>query len=284
MDDLKPQVKRFLGNYEIKQTLGYGSSGKVKLAVHTQTGALVALKLIKTSNRASLKKMAAIENEIKVMKLLCHDNIVNLLDFDLEARYPKKSGGFSEMVLLVLEYAGGHELFDYIMHTSAMSEPQARSYFKSLISAMEYLHNEGVCHRDLKPENLLLDNEFQLKVADFGLSSSWDVDNSAKEPLLETACGTRGYLAPEIHSRGNYKGSSADIWSAGVILFVMVAGHPPFEVARSPDWWFNCVNQNRYDKFWAAHFRSMPAISPELQDLLSNIFVSTQKKELQLSK
>jgi len=264
--------KRFIGNYEVLKTLGEGSSCKVKLGAHTETGKAVALKLVKTSfwNTADRD---SIEREIKVMKTLSHQNIIKLIDFDGEARYSKKNGNIINTAVLVLEYAEGQALMDYLMTTGPLSELQARTYFKSLVAVLEYLHAQGVSHRDLKPENLLLDCNFQLKVGDFGLCSYLAQDNEGTEQFVETVCGTSSYVAPEVLAHRKYKGSKADIWSAGVNLFIFVGGHPPFNVANSSDWWFSCIINKQYDRFWAAHFRAIPPFSQELREMISRIFV-----------
>jgi hypothetical protein len=103
----------------------------------------------------------------------------------------------------------------------------------------------------LRPENILLDSNFNLKLADFGLSNI----TTDSDAVLETECGTRSYMAPEILEHNGYYGDSADIWSAGVVLFIMLTGSPPFDIANRKDWWFNAVSLNRYDRFWAAHLR-----------------------------
>ncbi|ESW11001.1 hypothetical protein PHAVU_009G257000 [Phaseolus vulgaris] len=128
-------------------------------------------------------------------------------------------------IYIVLELLDGGELFDKIAAKGRLKEDEARTYFQQLINAVDYCHSRGVYHRDLKPENLLLDSNSVLKVSDFGLSTYSQKDDE----LLHTACGTPHYVAPEvIHNRG-YAGSTSDIWSCGVILFVLMAGFLPFD-------------------------------------------------------
>jgi hypothetical protein len=124
----------------------------------------------------------------------------------------------------------------------------------------------------LKPENLLLDSDFNLKVADFGLATLLEEDVAeADAPLLRTVCGTESYMAPEVVARRAYRGSSADVWSAGVILFTCISGFPPFVKAQPGDWWFDRAAEGNYELFWRAHLRTA-AFSPEVQDLLNGMF------------
>ena len=143
------------------------------------------------------------------------------------------------------------------MYTGRFPEKVARTYFRQLIDAMRHCKKAGISHRDLKPENLLVDKSFALKVADLGLSSS-AVDSEGKIKELYTKVGTPGYMAPEVLAGLPYDGFKADIWSAGVILFIMIGGFPPFHAARDADWWFDKVKRKNYQLFWQAHLRSAP--------------------------
>ncbi len=126
-------------------------------------------------------------------------------------------------IIIVLEYAGG-ELFNYIVANGRMDEPQARRFFQQLISGIEYSHHLKIVHRDLKPENVLLDDDLNVKIADFGLS------NEIKDgDFLKTSCGSPNYAAPEVIRGGLYTGPEIDVWSCGVILYVMLCGRLPFE-------------------------------------------------------
>lgn len=123
----------------------------------------------------------------------------------------------------MLEYAGG-ELFNYIVTHGRMTEPNARRFFQQLISGIEYSHRLEIVHRDLKPENVLLDDDLNVKIADFGLS------NRIKDgAFLSTSCGSPNYAAPEVIKGGVYAGPEIDVWSSGVILYVMLCGRLPFE-------------------------------------------------------
>ncbi|XP_020585437.1 CBL-interacting protein kinase 32-like isoform X2 [Phalaenopsis equestris] len=158
-----------------------------------------------------------IKREIATMKLIKHPNVVRLHEVM----------GSKSKIFIVLEYATGGELFDKIVNHGRMKEDEARRYFQQLINAVDFCHSRGVYHRDLKPENLLLDACGNLKVSDFGLSAlSQQVRDDG---LLHTACGTPNYVAPEVLNDRGYDGDSADLWSCGVILFVLLAGYLPFD-------------------------------------------------------
>lgn len=126
-------------------------------------------------------------------------------------------------IIFVLEFAGG-ELFNYIVQNGRMPEPRARLFFQQIISGIEYSHRLKIVHRDLKPENVLLDDDLNVKIADFGLSSDISDGN-----FLKTSCGSPNYAAPEVISGGVYAGPEIDVWSSGVILYVMLCGRLPFE-------------------------------------------------------
>jgi carbon catabolite-derepressing protein kinase len=126
-------------------------------------------------------------------------------------------------IIIVLEYAGG-ELFNYIVNNGRMSEAQARRMFQQIMSGVEYSHRLKIVHRDLKPENVLLDNDLNVKLADYGLSNQ-----IIEGEFLKTSCGSPNYAAPEVIRGGFYSGPEVDVWSAGVILYVMLCGRLPFE-------------------------------------------------------
>lgn len=233
-----------IGNFSVGKVLGSGMQGEVRLGYDRSSNQQVALKFIDKTNmrQSSLKSL---EREIYIMKSIDHPNKLRLIDLFLDFGVENKN-----FTVLVLEIAPNGELFDYLMHSGFFEESLARTYFRQLMSALHTCHLQGIFHRDIKPENILLDSKFQLKIADFGLANFADTNT-----LLDTECGTKSYMAPEIISRQPYEGSQVDVWSSGVVLFIMLCGSPPFEVAARSDWWFNAISLNRYDRFWAAHLR-----------------------------
>jgi len=157
-------------------------------------------------------------------------------------------------------------------------ESIARTYFQQLMSGVEFCHSKGVVHRDLKPENLLLDDQFTLKLADFGFSNVV----CAAHKLMFTECGTPGYMAPEMLKSKGYDGTKADIWACGVILFIMLAGFPPFQKPSTSDWWFNKLSNNKHALFWQAHSRSA-YFSDQTKDFINKILNPDAEKRISIA-
>eukprot|EP00644_Phytophthora_capsici_P004491 jgi/Phyca11/533948/estExt2_fgenesh1_pg.C_PHYCAscaffold_190025 len=216
------------------------------------------------------KTMINVYREVEAMSRVSHTNVLRLLSVHDDVSYPKKDGSNKQVIVIVLELATGGELFDFMMYTGCFSENIARAYFQQLVAGLEACHTQGVYHRDIKPENLLLDENFALKIADFGLSGLREGADGAVAELY-TQCGTRGYMSPEVLSCLPYEGEPADVWSAGVVLFIMLAGFPPFQIATNQDWWFRACAAKQHEAFWAAHARSA-TFSSGAMSLMTRIF------------
>ncbi|XP_069501236.1 serine/threonine-protein kinase MARK2 isoform X16 [Ambystoma mexicanum] len=202
-----------IGNYRLLKTIGKGNFAKVKLARHVLTGKEVAVKIIdKTQlNSSSLQKLF---REVRIMKVLNHPNIVKLFEV-IETE---------KTLYLVMEYASGGEVFDYLVAHGRMKEKEARAKFRQIVSAVQYCHQKLIVHRDLKAENLLLDADMNIKIADFGFSNEFTFGNK-----LDTFCGSPPYAAPELFQGKKYDGPEVDVWSLGVILYTLVSGSLPFD-------------------------------------------------------
>ncbi|XP_067336591.1 MAP/microtubule affinity-regulating kinase 3a isoform X21 [Channa argus] len=202
-----------IGNYRLLKTIGKGNFAKVKLARHILTGREVAIKIIdKTQlNPNSLQKLF---REVRIMKILNHPNIVKLFEVIETER----------TLYLVMEYASGGEVFDYLVAHGRMKEKEARAKFRQIVSAVQYCHQKHIVHRDLKAENLLLDADMNIKIADFGFSNEFTLGNK-----LDTFCGSPPYAAPELFQGKKYDGPEVDVWSLGVILYTLVSGSLPFD-------------------------------------------------------
>ncbi|XP_051942092.1 MAP/microtubule affinity-regulating kinase 3a isoform X3 [Hippocampus zosterae] len=202
-----------VGNYRLLKTIGKGNFAKVKLARHILTGREVAIKIIdKTQlNPNSLQKLF---REVRIMKILNHPNIVKLFEVIETER----------TLYLVMEYASGGEVFDYLVAHGRMKEKEARAKFRQIVSAVQYCHQKHIVHRDLKAENLLLDADMNIKIADFGFSNEFTLANK-----LDTFCGSPPYAAPELFQGKKYDGPEVDVWSLGVILYTLVSGSLPFD-------------------------------------------------------
>lgn len=272
---------QMLLHYQVLHTLGAGLQGKVKLGFDTVTHQHVALKIIDTA-KLHCKTMINVYREVEAMSRVSHTNVLRLLAVHNDVSYVKKDGTSSKQVIvIVLELATGGELFDFMMYTGRFSENIARAYFQQLVAGLEACHAQGVYHRDIKPENLLLDENYALKIADFGLSGLKEEKNGAVVQLY-TQCGTRGYMSPEVISCRPYSGQPADVWSAGVVLFIMLAGFPPFQIATSEDWWFRACEAKLYDQFWAAHTRSA-TFSSGAMALMTRIFDAKPQERITLA-
>ncbi|KAM8902395.1 serine/threonine-protein kinase SIK3 homolog isoform 6-T6 [Spinachia spinachia] len=202
-----------VGHYEIERTIGKGNFAVVKLATHIITKAKVAIKIVdKTQlDDENLKK---IFREVQIMKLLKHPHIIRLYQVMETER----------MIYLVTEYASGGEIFDHLVAHGRMAEKDARKKFKQIVAAVHFCHCRSIVHRDLKAENLLLDHNLNIKIADFGFSNLF-----ARGQLLKTWCGSPPYAAPELFEGKEYDGPKVDIWSLGVVLYVLVCGALPFD-------------------------------------------------------
>ncbi|XP_029628627.1 MAP/microtubule affinity-regulating kinase 4 isoform X1 [Salmo trutta] len=202
-----------IGNYRLLKTIGKGNFAKVKLARHILTGKEVAIKIIDKNqlNPTSLQKLF---REVRIMKGLNHPNIVQLFEV-IETE---------NTLYLIMEYASGGEVFDYLVSHGRMKEKEARAKFRQIVSAVHYCHLKNIVHRDLKAENLLLDADSNIKIADFGFSNEFTMGNK-----LDTFCGSPPYAAPELFQGKKYDGPEVDIWSLGVILYTLVSGSLPFD-------------------------------------------------------
>ncbi|KAL8531268.1 hypothetical protein ACS0TY_008043 [Phlomoides rotata] len=245
--------------YELGKLLGCGAFAKVYLATDVATGQDVAIKVIHKSrlnNDANL--IANIKREISIMSKLRHPHTVKLYEV-LATR---------NIIYIVLEFVKGGELFAKVAK-GRFSEGLSRKYFQQLISVVSYCHDRGIYHRDLKPENLLLDENENLKVSDFGLSAL--TDQVQADGLLHTLCGTPAYVAPEILAKRGYDGAKIDIWSCGVILFVLTAGYLPF---NDPNL------MNMYRKIYRGEFKCPKWMSPGLKRLLNRLLDTNPKTRI----
>ncbi|KAM7259825.1 hypothetical protein ACFE04_015566 [Oxalis oulophora] len=269
-----------VGKYELGRTLGEGNFAKVKFAKNLENGENVAIKILDKDkvlkhkmitqqdavsgkcvcgpihnvwmddSRRALSVSCCIKREISTMKLIRHPNVIRM--HEVMASKTK--------VYIVLEFVTGGELFDNIASKGRLKEDEARKYFQQLINAVDYCHSRGVFHRDLKPENLLLDANGVLKVSDFGLSAL--PQQVREDGLLHTTCGTPNYVAPEVINNKGYDGAKADLWSCGVILFVLMAGYLPFEDSNL---------SALYKKIHKADFTCPPWFSSSAKKLIKRI-------------
>uniref|UniRef100_A0A9J7XF23 non-specific serine/threonine protein kinase n=1 Tax=Cyprinus carpio carpio TaxID=630221 RepID=A0A9J7XF23_CYPCA len=204
-----------IGNYRLLKTIGKGNFAKVKLARHVLTSKEVAVKIIdKTQlNSSSLQKVS----------LLLHVLICDHLSLSPPVKLFEVIDT-EKTLYLIMEYASGGEVFDYLVAHGRMKEKEARAKFRQIVSAVQYCHQKCIVHRDLKAENLLLDADMNIKIADFGFSNEFTMGNK-----LDTFCGSPPYAAPELFQGKKYDGPEVDVWSLGVILYTLVSGSLPFD-------------------------------------------------------
>ncbi|RHY77900.1 hypothetical protein DYB34_007980, partial [Aphanomyces astaci] len=275
LDNGRDTMVKKVGKYEIGKTLGEGTFGKVKYAVNTETDERVAIKVLDKDKIQKQNMGAQIKKEISIMKMVRNRHVVVLKEV-LASR---------TKIFIVLELITGGELFDKIVSEGRFNEETARFYFRQLVNGVEYCHSQGVCHRDLKPgtfpnllhldslhaavENLLLDENGDLKISDFGLSALYegggpDGAEGSRASLLHTTCGTPNYVAPEVLADKGYDGRAADVWSIGVILYVLLAGFLPFDEPTM---------SALFRKIQKAEFSYPSWFTPRVKTLLNKILV-----------
>ncbi|TKY65699.1 CBL-interacting serine/threonine-protein kinase 11 [Spatholobus suberectus] len=238
------------GKYELRRLLGVGAFAKVYHATRVDTRQSVAVKAVSKHKVLNGGFAANVEREISIMRRLRHPNIIDL--FEVLATKTK--------IYFVMEFAAGGELFHEVAGKGRLSEDAARHYFRQLISAVKHCHDRGVFHRDLKLDNLLIDENGNLKVSDFGLSAV--TGQIRPDGLLHTVCGTPTHVAPEILARRGYDGAKVDLWSCGVVLFALTAGYLPFN-----DYNITVL----YRKIYRGQFRFPKWMSHDLRLLLSRL-------------
>lgn len=288
------------GEYILGNTIGEGEFGKVKLGWKQEGGVQVAIKLIKKDQLGSNpSRMAKIMREVAILKQLTHPNIVRLHKMEESERH------FG----IVLEYASGGELFDYILNHRYLKDNAARRLFAQLVSGVGYLHKKGIVHRDLKLENLLLDRNRNIIITDFGFANTFDPtedltdeeehglgdrefvkrmglnqtkpNGMRKGDLMQTSCGSPCYAAPElVVSDSLYTGRKVDVWSCGVILYAMLAGYLPFDDdPANPEG----DNINLLYKYIVNTPLTFPEyVTPHARDLLRRILVPNPRKRADL--
>jgi len=251
----------FTESYKLGKTLGEGAFSVVKEATHRQTQQSFAVKVV-TKAKLSREDDAALKDEIAILKSLKHQHIIYLHDTFEEQTY----------YYLVTEKMKGGELFDRIVAKTYYNEKEARDVCKILFESIAYIHSRDIAHRDLKPENLLLmskTNDRDIKIADFGFAKK-----APTSECLLTQCGTPGYVAPEI-LRGVPYGTKSDMWSLGVIVYILIGGYPPF-IEQNQRELFKKIKRGQYE----FHVEYWGQISREAKDLIASLLTVDPKRRL----
>jgi len=251
--------------YILDKKLGYGAFSWAVLATKISNNEAVALKFTKHnidgSDRAKRRQEQEIRTELDVFQKVRHENVVSLHGYDPEVEYEHESGEKTKCFCMALECCEGGELFDIVYYTGKLEEKVARTLFVQIVSGLNAMHKVGLCHRDIKPQNILLTSRFQVKIADFGSSKIFN-----RQELMKTfRVGTKGYQAPEVLLRRGYT-LKCDIFSTGVLLFVILTKHPPFRQAVSEDQWFRQIAKKNFSQFWAKHPKDK--LSRQCKDLI----------------
>ena len=265
--DQKQQHPIFNGAYEIIRSLGEGNTSKVYLGRSLKDPNLtVAIKIIKNEflNRDN-NSLFSVQNEITILKNLQHQNIVQLIDYGDAGQVQKPSGRLIDnLVFIIMENVQGGLVFDLCQMAGAMGEDAGRFFANQMLNGLEYMHSRRACHRDLKLENILVDDQLNLKIADFGFASYKNID------CLKSYRGTMTYMAPEIKEGKAYNGTQVDLFSFGVILFILVHGIFPFKEARTEEYFYNLlVHGNLQTYFEKVNGQNL---SPEFRDLIVSLF------------
>ncbi|TKX18669.1 protein kinase domain-containing protein 50 [Elsinoe australis] len=281
--------KRTIGQWQLGRTVGQGGCSTVRLVRHVVTGQQGAVKIISrkmaeqvraqslanlaASQEKSIQDLVAagkimappppgLMREIAIMKLLDHPNIVRL--YDVWENHNE--------LYLVMEYVPGGELFHYVEEQRGLDEKETIYIFRQIVAALLYCHRMNIHHRDLKPENILLDRDnAQIKLVDFGMAA---LQPEGKQ--LTTACGSPHYAAPEVIRSRPYDGAKADVWSCGVILYVMLTGTTPFNYDHERNL------AVMYAAIQAADYYMPPELSYQAKDLLRKIFITRPEKRISM--
>eukprot|EP00092_Neocalanus_flemingeri_P097980 GFUD01124927.1.p1 GENE.GFUD01124927.1~~GFUD01124927.1.p1 ORF type:complete len:980 (-),score=158.40 GFUD01124927.1:484-3423(-) len=254
-----PRAEKLLrvGLYDLERTLGKGNFAIVKLGVHKLTKTKVAVKIV---NKCELddENLGKISREIEIMRHLSHKNIIQIYQV-------MESDSF---MYIITEFAANGEIFDWLVSNKKMSENQAAKTFSQILNAVNYCHLKNVVHRDLKAENLLLDQDGNIKLADFGFSNYFTPGCP-----LSTWCGSPPYAAPELFEGKQYDGPKADIWSLGVILYVLVSGSLPFD---------GQTLQDLRSRVVSCQYRIPFFLSQECEHLIRGLLVMDPSRRLSL--
>ena len=257
-----------LDNFQVIKTLGTGYSGKVKLGRDIDTGKTWALKILSGPPEKLQKILTSLSNEFDIAKKLNHPSIIRFLDLRTQGVYTsRKTGAQKTKIYAIIELAPKGEIFDVIFHAGALDENTCRHYVRQVVEALGYIHSQNIAHRDLKPENLLLDENLNIKLVDFGFATVIDPAKKNK-----TRLGTERYMAPELMYKLPYDARKADVFALGVIVFVFFSGHPPFHEATENDPYYKLFIKNP-KAFWEFHAKQnlKRQYSPSFKSLISKM-------------
>jgi serine/threonine protein kinase len=220
MGEIEVEVPDSFANYDIVRQIGIGGFSAVVLARDRSNGMDYACKIVTRESLTESGTFGRFEQEVRLLEQLRHPNIVPIVDCFFEGNF----------IFVVMEYCSGGELFQYLVDHGRMRECECRRVFGDIVSAISYIHARGIVHRDIKPENILLDDSLGAKLGDLGLCK---LVTAGK--LMTTPCGSPIYAAPEVIGGQGYDGKQSDVWSLGVVLYVMATASPPWHYPGGPE-------------------------------------------------
>lgn len=256
----------FNDKYEVLKSLGEGNTSKVYLGKAVGQESYVAIKILKEEFlRRDADSIISVHNEITILKNLQHIGIIGMHEYGDSGRVLKPSGRvIDNLVYIVMEFIQGGLLFDLCQTMGAMGEDGGRFFLTQMLNTMEYMHGKRVVHRDLKLENILVTDSLDIKVADFGFACYKGINS------LKSYRGTMTYMAPEIKENKVYDGTQVDMFSMGVITFIIVQGIFPFKEARKEEYFYNLLLEGKYDTYFQKV--NGTGLSPEFKDLILRFF------------
>ncbi|TMW64369.1 hypothetical protein Poli38472_012991 [Pythium oligandrum] len=271
--------------FRVLKELGVGLQGRVDLAVDTCSQIYVALKspTFETQDFGS-DQVDLLNMDCQVQSIIHERDAMRLVEHANVLQYIRSVHGMKNKhsyLVLVMEYASNGDLFDLIGTTGAMADHLAKFYFHQLILGLQACHVSRVIHRDIKPENILFDQNFTLKLCDFGLASI--VTGNAEDATLSDVEGTDLYIAPEMAMFSTFRATPVDVWACGVVLFIMLTGYPPFEQPEEGDLWYDHVVRGDMDAFWRAQPASISRPSATAMALINRMMCVDPAKRITIS-
>ena len=261
----KTIIEGLKDSYNISDTIGEGTFGKVKLAYSANNPKIkYACKILEKSNIKEEDDFKRCQREMEILSTMNHRNVIKTYEII------SKNNRF----YIIMEYCANGELFNYIVEQEKLNNEKSACFYYQLISGVEYIHNQNICHRDLKPENLLLTENYEIKIIDFGLSNYCFSDK-----LLKTPCGSPCYASPEMILGKKYNGCCIDIWSTGIILYAMLCGYLPFEEGEN-----DFKNELLFKNIISCNIEFPPEfIGDDAKDLLNKILVKNPKERNEIN-
>ena len=279
MNALKPDTTyATLGDWSLMKKLGSGATSRVYLAYNTNTRRYAAIKVLK---KMSQKTLPLIKNEVSVQGALNHVYLLNIQKYHESIVLTDAEGRSQAVTAVVLDLARGGDILKLIEKIGVFPEQLARTYLHQLVEALEYLEKQKIAHRDIKPENIMLDEDYCVKLADFGCAGDY-----ADRKYFKTPCGTSKYFPPEEHLKLPYEGKVVDIFAVAVVLFAMAVGHMPFSKAVEEDSLYAMLIDGKAKNFWKAHedilkdSRISMKISNDFKDMMTRMLDPMPERRL----